>query len=76
MTGMINDVLGDPSPRYYRFSGSLTTPPCGEGVRWHVAVSRQGINTAQRVTYQYAINLVDNHRETQPLNGRTVAKYN
>lgn len=73
---MLRDVLGDPNPRYFRYDGSLTTPPCGEGVKWHVAVSRTGVNTAQRVLYQYAINLVDNHRDVQPLNGREVARFN
>lgn len=76
VTGMMGDVLGDPQARYYRYDGSLTTPPCGEGVKWHVAVSRTGINSPQRVLYQYAINMVDNHRGPQPLNGRNVQRYN
>ena len=76
VSGMLLDVLGNPFQRYYRYNGSLTTPPCGEGVKWHVAISRTGINTAQRVVYQYAINLVDNHREAQPLHGRVVQRFN
>jgi carbonic anhydrase len=76
VTALLADALGEPYPRYFRYDGSLTTPPCGEGVKWHVAVSRAGVSTAQRVLYQYAINLVDNHRDTQPLAGREVRRYN
>jgi carbonic anhydrase len=56
---------------YYRFSGSLTTPPCTEGVRWvvlktPVSASRSQIETFQRVVKHH------NNRPVQPLNGRVV----
>ena len=32
---------------YYRFNGSLTTPPCSEGVRWFVLENTQPLSKAQ-----------------------------
>jgi carbonic anhydrase len=60
-----------PSDRsYYTFSGSLTTPPCSEGVTWFVlkhptAVSREDI---ERFSQLYR----NNARPTQPLYERIV----
>lgn len=56
--------------RYWDFEGSLTTPPCSEGVHWMVltqpvTVSADGI---KRFRQLYAANA----RPVQPLNGRTV----
>ena len=36
--------------RYYRFAGSLTTPPCTEGVSWLVLKSYDHIDQAQALT--------------------------
>jgi carbonic anhydrase len=56
--------------RYYDFEGSLTTPPCSEGVHWMVlkapvTVSAKSIK-AFRAVYSA------NARPVQPLNGRVV----
>jgi carbonic anhydrase len=56
--------------RYWEFEGSLTTPPCSEGVRWMVltqpvTVSAQAIQQMRRL---YPANA----RPVQPLNGRVV----
>jgi carbonic anhydrase len=56
--------------RYYQFMGSLTTPPCTEGVLWLVlkqpsAVSREQIRLFSQV-------FPNNARPVQPLNGRAV----
>lgn len=58
---------------YYRFSGSLTTPPCSEGVRWLVlketaTVSREQVETFTDVMHH------PNNRPIQPLNARKVMK--
>lgn len=56
---------------YYRFDGSLTTPPCSEGVVWlvmkePVTASREQISHFARVMGH------PNNRPVQPLNGRVV----
>ncbi len=58
------------SKGYYAFKGSLTTPPCSEGVRWHVLKEPVEISPAQVATFRkvYAMNA----RPVQPLNGRVV----
>lgn len=53
---------------HYHYSGSLTTPPCTEGVKWLV------MNTPVRLSRSQLMNLRKiydgNARPTQPLNGR------
>lgn len=60
LAGMTDDIIsrnnspGGP-PVLYRYDGSITVPPCTEGAKFYVAVSRTGINTAQKITYEYAM---------------------
>ena len=58
---------------YFRYSGSLTTPPCTEGVRWFVMQSRPGLSERQLVGFQKALKH-PNSRRVQPLNARIVTK--
>ena len=53
-----------------RYTGSLTTPPCTEGVNWLVMEQPVNLSKAQidAVTAVYS----DNYRPVQPLNGREV----
>ncbi|MFA3779572.1 carbonic anhydrase [Yersinia sp. 1652 StPb PI] len=56
---------------FYRFSGSLTTPPCSEGVSWMVleqpaSASAEQINQFRSVVHH------TNNRPVQPLNGRVI----
>jgi len=58
---------------YYRFNGSLTTPPCTEGVLWMVMktpveASREQINKFHATFH------VDTNRPVQPVNARAVLK--
>jgi len=69
---MIDDVL--PTVPIFRYSGSLTTPPCTEGVKWHVAVSQEGVSKAEVYSYKFALETVENFRPVQSLNNRTVTK--
>ncbi|MGR1225487.1 carbonic anhydrase [Aeromonas veronii] len=56
---------------YYRFSGSLTTPPCTEGVRWLVMKQPVEVSQAQIDAFKAVIHH-PNNRPVQPLNGRVV----
>ena len=56
---------------YWRFSGSLTTPPCSEGVTWIVLKHPLTLSSAQLAKFSHAMHH-DNNRPVQPLNGRVV----
>lgn len=56
--------------RYYQFMGSLTTPPCSEGVLWMVMKQPMTISAGQ---YKLFTQLYPNNaRPVQPINGRPV----
>ena len=56
---------------YYRFNGSLTTPPCSEGVLWIVMKGHPTVSAAQAEKLQHAVH-GPNNRPVQPLNARVV----
>ncbi len=55
----------------WTYKGSLTTPPCSEGVSWVVFSEARTASTAQVKSFTTLFS--DNYRPTQPLNTRTVA---
>ena len=58
-----------PSARaYYRYDGSLTTPPCSEGVQWFVLTTPIALSEAQIDAFAAIVH--GNNRPVQPLNGR------
>ncbi len=65
----LNELL-PADQRYYQFMGSLTTPPCTEGVLWMILKQPVQISRAQYrlFTQLYA----NNARPVQALNGRPV----
>lgn len=65
------DQLLPKSHDYYRFSGSLTTPPCSEGVRWLVMKQPVEVSQAQIDAFK-AVMRHPNNRPIQPLNGRVI----
>jgi carbonic anhydrase len=56
---------------YYAFEGSLTTPPCSEGVRWMVLKQPVELSAAQLSKFSNIVHH-NNARPVQPLNGRVV----
>ncbi len=58
---------------YYRFSGSLTTPPCSEGVRWIMMKTPMTASKEQIEAFEQAVHH-SNNRPVQALNGRVVVE--
>ena len=54
--------------RYYHYKGSLTTPPCSEGVRWFVLSEPISMSAAQIKKFEDTA--APNARPVQPLNAR------
>ncbi|MBV7256423.1 carbonic anhydrase family protein [Pacificimonas sp. WHA3] len=54
----------------YRFQGSLTTPPCSEGVNWHVV--KQPVTASASQLAAMTDIMGNNARPLQPLHGRLV----
>lgn len=68
----INALLPE-NREYYRYSGSLTTPPCTEGVRWIVFKEPMELSQEQLEKFRKVMG-VDNNRPVQPINARKVLK--
>jgi carbonic anhydrase len=61
---------GDPD--FYRYRGSLTTPPCSEGVNWFVIQAPEQASKAQIEAMTKAIG--PNARPAQPTNNRLIVE--
>jgi carbonic anhydrase len=55
---------------YYRYNGSLTTPPCTEGVRWFVL--KTPVEASKLQILQFKEVMKQNNRPVQPLNARLI----
>lgn len=65
----INQLLPE-DKSYYTLWGSLTTPPCSEGVRWIILKQPVSISAEQLAQFQAVYS--HNNRPIQPLNNRWV----
>ncbi len=65
------DAFIPSTDEYYRYEGSLTTPPCSEGVRWVVFTEPLQASAEQIAALDAA--MPENNRPVQPLGSREVA---
>lgn len=70
-TADINALLPQ-EKSYFRFEGSLTTPPCSEGVRWIVLKNSSHISSAQADKFVNVMMKGHNNRPVQPTNARMI----
>ena len=65
------NLLLPPDRAYYRYNGSLTTPPCSEGVRWFIMKSNDTASQEQIEKFVSTLHHANN-RPVQPINARVV----
>ncbi|WP_432773821.1 carbonic anhydrase family protein [Francisella salimarina] len=56
---------------FYEFSGSLTTPPCTEGVKWVILKQKAYITKEEVKTFEDILHF-DNNRPLQKANDRKI----
>ncbi|KAJ4849607.1 hypothetical protein Tsubulata_020959 [Turnera subulata] len=73
-----NKLLRKNTRKYYRYVGSLTTPPCTENVSWSILGKVREISKEQVAALKAPLwgECKDNSRPVQSLNGRKVELYN
>ncbi|MDH5258901.1 MAG: carbonic anhydrase family protein [Gammaproteobacteria bacterium] len=65
----IKDLL--PSDKgYFNYSGSLTTPPCSEGVNWNILTTHVSVSSAQIDAFTHIF--PKSVRPVQPINNRVI----
>jgi len=74
----MSTLLPEQTNKYFRYYGSLTTPPCAESVVWTLFLHTQTISSAQLAVFREVMeadnthNIVDNWRPAQPIHKRLV----
>ncbi len=66
----VKDLLPKHTGKYFNYSGSLTTPPCTEGVNWIVMENTITFSAEQIKAFEDI--MVVNSRPLQETNGRTI----
>jgi len=59
---------------FYRYHGSLTTPPCSESVKWFVFEKALPMSMEQWLAFKEVYPNPNNNRPMQAVNGRTIWK--
>ncbi len=80
MFNLTSDVFGViGTSDYYRYNGSLTTPPCTEGINWVNMANPLTISSSQLLAFtkmlaneQNGTSRGGDNRLIQPINGRTI----
>ena len=67
-------LLPENTNRYYRYRGSLTTPPCSETVTW--LILKQPIEVSKLQIARFLATIGTNARPVQALNQRSVSELN
>jgi carbonic anhydrase len=65
----LNDLL-PVNKNYYTYTGSLTTPPCSQGIKWILLKEKVTVSLNQMFKFENKHHI--NARPIQPLNGRIV----
>ena len=68
-------LMLDTEDVYYTYSGGLTSPPCTNGVRWYVFVSKSGVNELQIDAMADVLGGQRNNRPTLEKDGRVIDIY-
>jgi len=73
----LGPLLPADTSKFYRYSGSLTTPTCNEAVTWTVfnhtvKISQEQLNALFTLKMNSSMHIVDNFRPVQDLNSRMV----
>lgn len=69
-----SNLLPDSIDRYYRYQGSLTTPPCSEIVTW--LILKQPVEISKLQIDRFLEIVGTNARPVQPLNNRILSESN
>jgi carbonic anhydrase len=68
--GFDEDIFPDVGTGFYHYEGSLTTPPCSEGVKWYVRTTPTRLSKGQIASFTARYD--HNNRPIQAPNGRAL----
>ncbi len=66
----VDEMLPENTENYYHYQGSLTTPPCSEGVQWYVL--KETVTASKEQLASFRKYYSSNYRPVQAINDRKV----